>query len=240
MGAAFPLCGAEPRAPRVSRCAVTVPCHPNPRACPGRTLPRPLEPQHRCGAGAPWGPVAEGRCSLGLGSDPGASMGPGREGSEQPVPRPGPETPRLRATDAERPGRAVTCSRGFSSRTSAASTTAKRTGSRPGRPPAASCPSPCAWCPGSPTTAPSGTASPGELGHAALGTLPGGRARGRPPTLPRKPCPRRGRRRAAWREGDGGESAGPALFSCGLLEETSWETLSLAEEASGLMSFVGL
>lgn len=240
MGAAFPLCGAEPRAPRVSRCAVTVPCHPNPRACPGRTLPRPLEPQHRCGAGAPWGPVAEGRCSLGLGSDPGASMGPGREGSEQPVPRPGPETPRLRATDAERPGRAVTCRRGFSSRTSAASTTAKRTGSRPGRPPAASCPSPCAWCPGSPTTAPSGTASPGELGHAALGTLPGGRARGRPPMLPRKPCPRRGRRRAAWREGDGGESAGPALFSCGLLEETSWETLSLAEEASGLMSFVGL
>ncbi|XP_023382487.1 uncharacterized protein LOC111734656, partial [Pteropus vampyrus] len=54
--------------------------------------------------------------------------------------------------------------------TSTVSTMAKRPGSRAGRPPAASCPSPCAWCPGSPTTTPSGTASPGERGHAALAT----------------------------------------------------------------------
>ncbi|XP_071458190.1 DENN domain-containing protein 3 isoform X5 [Marmota flaviventris] len=46
---------------------------------------------------------------------------------------------------------------------SIASTTARPTGSRPGRPPAlpaASCPLRCAWSPSSPTTTPSRTASP--------------------------------------------------------------------------------
>ena len=54
----------------------------------------------------------------------------------------------------------------FLSRTSTASTTARCAGRRQGwagARPAASCPLPCVWFPGSPITTPSRTASPGEL-----------------------------------------------------------------------------
>ena len=60
------------------------------------------------------------------------------------------------------------------SRMSTASTMARRTGRRWGRAgaqPAASCPSRCAWSPGSPTTTPSRTVSPGESAPWAAGLL---------------------------------------------------------------------
>ena len=60
------------------------------------------------------------------------------------------------------------------SRMSTASTMARHTGRRWGRAgaqPAASCPSRCAWSPGSPTTTPSRTVSPGESAPWAAGLL---------------------------------------------------------------------
>ncbi|XP_037354842.1 DENN domain-containing protein 3 isoform X4 [Talpa occidentalis] len=74
--------------------------------------------------------------------------------------------------------------------TSTASTTEEHTGSRRARPPAlpaASCPSPCAWCPGSPTTTPSRTACPDAQHEAPAGCVSLPRGPRQPPHRPGPP-----------------------------------------------------